>query len=262
MMSTEDLLGLLIPAMFLGMLAIETMGTGRRWPDARLWRLKGLGFFVVLMTINIVLPSLLPDGLAAHSLLPGRRLGLAGGIIVGFLALTLATTLLHRAYHHFEILWRWVHQLHHSPPRLDVAGAVLFTPQEIVLNVLVFQLVEVVILGIDPLAAAAVGTVAAFYGMFQHFNIATPQWLGYLIQRPESHGVHHRRGFHAYNYADFPLWDLLMGTFRNPREYRGEVGFEGGAGLRIAPLLVGRDANAPLYGAASRGSAHPLENPA
>ncbi len=261
-MGIEDLLGPLIPVLFFAMLGIETLGTGRRWPDVRHWRLKGLGFFVVLMAINIVLPSLLPPSVSAHSLVDGRRLGIAGGIGVGFLALTFASTLLHRAYHRFDPLWRWVHQLHHSPPRLDVAGAVLFTPQEIVLNVLLFQLVEVVILGIDPIAAAAVGTIAAFYGMFQHFNIATPQWIGYLIQRPESHGVHHRRGYHAYNYADFPVWDLLMGTFRNPTRYLGDVGFEGDAATRIAPMLIGRDANAALYGPASRGSRDPFTNPA
>jgi sterol desaturase/sphingolipid hydroxylase (fatty acid hydroxylase superfamily) len=261
-MGPEDILGLLIPISFFTMLAIETLGTGRRWPDVRHWRLKGLGFFVLLMAINIVLPSLLPDSLAAHSLLDGRRLGVGGGIGVGFLALTLAATLLHRAYHRFDLLWRWVHQLHHSPPRLDVAGSVLFTPQEIILNVLVFQLVEVAVLGIDPLAAAAVGTIAAFYGMFQHFNIRTPRWLGVLIQRPESHGVHHRKGVHAYNYADFPLWDMLMGTFRNPKQYLGEVGFEADAATRITPMLVGRDANAALYGPANRGSRDALANPA
>ena len=261
-MAAEDLLALLIPVCFFTMLAIEALGTGRRWPDLRFWRLKGLGFFAVLMAINIVLPTLLAPMLAGHSLLPGRRLGVAGGIVAGFLALTLAAALLHRAYHHFDLLWRWVHQLHHSPPRLDIPGSVLFTPQEIVLNVLLFQLVEVAILGIAPLAAAAVGTIAAFYGMFQHFNIATPQWLGYVIQRPESHGVHHRRGHHAYNYADFPVWDMLMGTFRNPKQYLGEVGFEGDAATRIAPMLVGRDANAPLYGPANRGSADPAANPA
>lgn len=261
-MSTEDLLGLLIPVSFFAMLGIEAFGTGRSWPDVRHWRLKGLGFFALLMAINIVLPGLLADNLGAHSLLPGQRLGVAGGILVGFLALTLATALLHRAYHRFDVLWRWVHQLHHSPLRLDVAGSVLFTPQEIVLNVLVFQLVEVVVLGLNPVAAAAVGTIAAFYGMFQHFNIHTPPWLGYLIQRPESHGVHHRRGHHQWNYADFPVWDMLMGTFRNPRDYLGEVGFEGDASARIAPMLLGRDANAAQYGPANRGTAESAANPA
>lgn len=261
-MAIEDILGLLIPSSFFVMLAIEACGTGRRWPDVRHWRLQGLGFFALLLAINIGLSSLVPTGTPEYSLVEGRRLGIAGGIVVGFAALTLVNALLHRAYHRFDFLWRWVHQLHHSPPRLDVAGSVLFTPQEIILNVLVFQLVENLILGIDPVAAAAVGTIAAFYGMFQHFNITTPTWLGYLIQRPESHAVHHRRGHHGYNYADLPLWDLLMGTFRNPRRFLGEVGFEGDAAMRMAPMLVGRDANRPLYGPGNRGSRDPQANPA
>ena len=37
-------------------------------------------------------------------------------------------------------------------------------------------------------------------------NVRTPQWLGYLVQRPESHSVHHQRGVHAYNYSDLPLF--------------------------------------------------------
>jgi sterol desaturase/sphingolipid hydroxylase (fatty acid hydroxylase superfamily) len=261
-MGPEDLIGSMIPLLFITMLGIEAVHARRTWPEVPHWRAKGFAFFVMLMTLNAVLPGLLPADLAAHSLLDGRRLGVAGGAVVGFLALTLATALLHRSYHHVDTLWRWVHQLHHSPPRLDVAGSVLFTPQEVVLNVMVFQLVEVGVLGIDPVAAAIVGTLAAFYGMFQHFNIRTPQWLGYVIQRPESHGLHHERGVHAYNYADFPLWDMLMGTFRNPRDHRGEVGFDDAAASRLVPMLLGRDANAPLYGPASRGSRHPQENPA
>jgi sterol desaturase/sphingolipid hydroxylase (fatty acid hydroxylase superfamily) len=104
--------------------------------------------------------------------------------------------------------------------------------------------------------------VAVFYSLFQHFNIRTPRWLGWLIQRPESHAVHHRRGLHAWNYSDLPLWDLLMGTCRNPRTFQGDVGFEGPAALALGPLLVGRDVNAGRYGPGNRGSSQPGTNPA
>ena len=33
-----------------------------------------------------------------------------------------------------------------------------------------------------------------FNAMFQHANVNTPHWLGYLIQRPESHNIHHALG--------------------------------------------------------------------
>jgi sterol desaturase/sphingolipid hydroxylase (fatty acid hydroxylase superfamily) len=51
--------------------------------------------------------------------------------------------------------------------------------------------------------------------VFQHANGDTPHGLGYLIQRPQSHAIHHQRGVHAFNYADLSLWDMVFGTFRN-----------------------------------------------
>jgi sterol desaturase/sphingolipid hydroxylase (fatty acid hydroxylase superfamily) len=261
-MNAEDLVTLMIPATYLVMLAIEQFGAGRPWPQIRFWRTKGIGFFVMLMTINAILPSLVPEQIARHHLLDGARLGVAGGAVFGYFVLSLANAALHRAYHRFDILWRYVHQLHHSPQRLDVSGAVLFTPLEVVNNVLVFLVVTVFVLGLDPAAAAIVGYIATFYGLFQHFNIRTPQWLGYLVQRPESHCVHHRRGFHAYNYSDLPVWDMLWGTFRNPKEFHGDVGFEREPSLRLGAMLIGKDANGFLYGPGNRGRSDPGTNPA
>ena len=103
-------------------------------------------------------------------------------------------------------------------------------------------------------SAALVGYVQAFHGMFQHWNVHTPRWLGYLIQRPESHCEHHRLGVHAFNYSDFPLWDLLSGTFRNPQHFEGACGFESPADRRMGAILAFRDVNRPLYGRASRGA--------
>jgi sterol desaturase/sphingolipid hydroxylase (fatty acid hydroxylase superfamily) len=44
-------------------------------------------------------------------------------------------------------------------------------------------------------------------------------WLGYFIERPESHSLHHQRGVHRHNDADLPVLDMLFGTFHNPREH-------------------------------------------
>ena len=67
----------------------------------------------------------------------------------------------------------------------------------------------------------------------------TPHWLGYLIQRPESHCVHHQRGRHRNNYSDLPLWDMLFGTFENPRAQPGPCGFAQEAEQQLGPMLVG-----------------------
>jgi sterol desaturase/sphingolipid hydroxylase (fatty acid hydroxylase superfamily) len=94
--------------------------------------------------------------------------------------------------------------------------------------------------GVSAEAAIVVNVLATLYGLFQHANIKTPHWLGYFIQRPESHSAHHERGVHARNYSDLPLWDMIFGTFHNPKTFDGQVGFYGGSSKRLLPLLAGR----------------------
>lgn len=76
---------------------------------------------------------------------------------------------------------------------------------------------------------------------FQHTNPRTPRWLGYLLQRPESHSVHHQRGVHRWNYSDLPLWDIVFGTFRNPKGFARQAGFHDGASAKILQMLAFRD---------------------
>ena len=98
-----------------------------------------------------------------------------------------------------------------------------------------------VVLGLSPEAAVLAGIWQVFNGMFQHGNIKTPAWLGYFIQRPEQHGVHHERGIHGFNYANLPLWDIVFGTFKNPREWEALAGFYTGSSKQGLRMLLGRD---------------------
>jgi len=63
----------------------------------------------------------------------------------------------------------------------------------------------------------------------------------YIVQRPESHSLHHGRGIHQYNYSDLPLFDILFGTFRNPKEFTSENGFYDGASAKLAQILIFKD---------------------
>ena len=78
----------------------------------------------------------------------------------------------------------------------------------------------------------------AFNAAFQHANIATPRWLGYLVQRPESHAVHHAQSVHHYNFSDLPLWDMVFGTFVNPEKADFAVGFWKGASAELGGMLT------------------------
>jgi len=242
-MKAEDLLGLLVPVTFIFFLVTEHLFPRRHYPPIRFWNLIGFGCLIMTGVITTVLPLLLPESWTRHHLFDGSGLSIVGGVLVGYPLTALGAALLHRAFHEYHPLWLLGHQLHHSPRRLDIPGAVFFHPIDIALQTLPATLVSVFVLGLDPVTAAAVGYVAAFYGMFQHWNVKTPRWLGYIIQRPESHGLHHELGVHARNYSDFPLWDILMGTFANPDSFDGEVGFAGDAPRRIGAMLAFQDVN-------------------
>ena len=89
------------------------------------------------------------------------------------------------------------------------------------------------------LVAVPATYIVTFCGLFQHWNVRTPRWIGYFIQRPESHCHHHQFNLHAYNYADLPLVDIIFGTFKNPVAFEGRVGFE--QKPAFAKMLVGID---------------------
>lgn len=253
-MEAVDLVALLVPLTYFAALATEARWPARKFPPQRGWRWIGVGFLILIATMGAVVPLLLPvQWMAAHRWLDGSGLGVVGGTVVGWIVLSFFSYLYHRTAHAWSPLWRVSHQIHHSPQRVDVSGSALFHPFEMVVQVLLQLFVTMLVLGLDPLAAALTGVVAAFYGIFQHWNVRTPRWLGYVIQRPEAHCLHHERGVHARNYADFPLWDMLFGSFENPREFAGACGFDAPADRRMAAMLAWRDVNEDLYGSGSLG---------
>jgi sterol desaturase/sphingolipid hydroxylase (fatty acid hydroxylase superfamily) len=235
---------MLIPITFLFFLITERLFPRRQYPPIKFWNLIGFACLIMTGVITTLLPLMLPASTTQYHLIDASRLGFIGGVLVAYPLTALGSALLHRAFHEFHPLWLLGHQLHHSPRRLDIPGSVYFHPVDIALQTAPTTLVSVFVLGLSPVTAAAVGYVSAFYGMFQHWNVKTPRWLGYIIQRPESHGLHHELGIHGRNYSDFPLWDMLMGTFVNAETFDGEVGFAGDAADRRAAMLLFRDVNA------------------
>ena len=96
--------------------------------------------------------------------------------------------------------------------------------------------------GLGPEAAAGAVALSGLAELVYHWNVRTPYWLGYFIQRPESHCVHHQEGIHHYNFSDLPLWDMLFGTFRNPRNWQARCGF-GAKEHQFVAMLAGKDLN-------------------
>jgi len=149
------------------------------------------------------------------------------GDIAGALCATLATAVVayavHRLMHVVNPLWR-IHKLHHSARRVDTLGFSYAIPLDLALPALLTSFVAG-LLGVSPLASTIAAYVLFTSALFGHLAIATPHWLGPIIQRPEAHTLHHARDVHAYNYG-LPIVDLVFGTYRNPREFADRVGFD------------------------------------
>ncbi len=240
----EAILHAAVPITFVTLLVIERAFPAREQPVVRFWLVRGVAFFALTAAITSIPPALFAKLLAPYAPIHLDTLPVPIAGVLAFLLADLVHYGVHRLEHTWSWLWRWTHQLHHAAERIDVAGAAIFHPFELLVFAVLGTIVSVS-LGLAPEAAALAGTLSAFAGMFQHLNVRTPQWLGYLIQRPEAHSIHHARGVHAYNYGNVTWWDLAFGTFRNPVRFTGPAGFWDGASRKLVPMLVGRDVTAP-----------------
>jgi sterol desaturase/sphingolipid hydroxylase (fatty acid hydroxylase superfamily) len=243
----EDLVMLAVLVSYVAFIVLDFVRPARTFTKVRFWRLKGLAFFIISMGLGMVLPFVWAGFVERNALLNLSGLGTLGGAAVGFVVMQLFAYWWHRLMHSVDFLWKWFHQMHHSAERVDIFGAMYFHPLDIAGFTAVQSLVLGLLLGVSAPAAALAGAVALFYSLFQHANLRTPRWMAAFIQRPEAHALHHGRGIHAYNYADFPLWDVLFGTFRNPATWQGPAGFYDGGSQRVGAMLIGRNiSEAPL----------------
>jgi len=160
---------------------------------------------------------------------------------LGYVIITFVFYWWHRARHDLSFLWRWLHQVHHSPQRIEVITSFYKQPIEIMTNGLITSSILFWLVGLDPWASSQAILLTGLAELFYHWNVKTPYWLGFIIQRPESHCVHHQQDHHRQNYADLPLWDMLFGTFHNPRDWDALCGFAGDAERELGALLIGKE---------------------
>lgn len=154
----------------------------------------------------------------------------------------------HRVRHESQLFWRLCHQMHHSPRRIELLTSFYKHPVEITINSALTSGIVFGLMGCSLRAAAIYTVIIAVAEYFYHWNIRTPHWLGWIIQRPESHRVHHQRDRHTMNYADLPFIDWIFGTLENPKKRVAKCGFDPRREARFEEMLAFRDVNksAPL----------------
>lgn len=236
-----DPISLIILAGYAAIMLWELLAPAKPLPKVSGWRLKGLTAFAIFFYLSTYLPLIWDQYLAPYQLFDLTGLGAWGGAAAALLVYELGVYLWHRTMHASDVLWRTFHQMHHSAERLDTYGAFWFSPLDMIGFTAVGSLCLVLVVGVTPQAATIFILTTTFFAIFQHANVRTPRWMGYLIQRPESHSVHHARGMHYYNFSDLPIFDMLLGTFRNPKRHVELTGFYDGASARVGDMLLFRD---------------------
>jgi sterol desaturase/sphingolipid hydroxylase (fatty acid hydroxylase superfamily) len=240
----ETILSILIPVTFLALFALERLFPARPLPKVSWWVLKGFIGFVLFGVANTFVPAFIAEQMTKRVTPVNLQFLGLGGTLVVLVASDVVSYWVHRFLHRVHFVWRWTHQMHHSAERLDIPGGVYFHPLDIAVQIGV-PTVFVALLGVTADAAALAGFIGFLLAMFQHLNVKTPRWLGYLILRPEQHSIHHQRGVHAYNYGNFAFMDLVFGTFRNADGFSAEQGFWDGASAKVGSMLIGRDVGEP-----------------
>lgn len=149
----------------------------------------------------------------------------------------------HVLRHKNKFFWYFTHQFHHSPERIEVITAFYKHPFEIILNSVIISFLVYPVLGISIEGNSWLSIYSALGEYIYHMNIKTPYWLGYIIQRPESHIIHHERDkLNCYNYSDLPILDILGGTFKNaPKNKEYLSGFSKNAETKISAMLFFKD---------------------
>jgi sterol desaturase/sphingolipid hydroxylase (fatty acid hydroxylase superfamily) len=131
---------------------------------------------------------------------------------------------------------------------VDIPSALVAHPLDVITSTTLSIFVTAFLLGLDSRAVDIVGVLQFFIALFPHWNVSTPNWVGYFIQRPEEHILHHQRGVHAGNYSDWPFWDKVFGTYRHPVEEPVQVGYERAGFWEQLKMLAFVDVNAGGYG--------------
>lgn len=191
-------------------------------------------FFVGEMTWNVLFQSWALVNLRQH-FAPWL-----GGLLAYFVW-TFCIYWWHRWRHENDFLWRIFHQLHHSPSRLESVTAFFLHPIDYASHAILSTFVTYLVLGLDREAAIYFLVYSTVVKYFIHANIRVPRWIGYFIQTPDMHRVHHEYGKHRNNYADFVCWDMMFGTYQNPHSPVVSCGFDPSSEKKFIAMLRWRD---------------------
>lgn len=206
---------------------IERIKPGWNLPEVPTWTIRVFGVNFIQLGVVILAGYTWEKWLSSFSIF--NLSDYVNPYLGGFIAYFFATFIFywwHRWRHEFDFLWPRFHQFHHSPQRLEVVTSFYKHPLEMTVNSIIGSLLVFSTLGLSVEAGAIYTLFTALGEFFYHTNIKTPQWIGYIFQRPEMHRIHHEYDKHTNNYGDIVWWDMLFGIYSNLKYFESTCGFD------------------------------------
>jgi sterol desaturase/sphingolipid hydroxylase (fatty acid hydroxylase superfamily) len=234
-----------IVAMYAILIIWESLLPARKLIEIRYWKLRGIAAFVFLFFLFSYIPVFINSAFEEYRFFDLSFAGMLTGTLIGVLLYELGAYFWHRQLHRSEFLWKAFHRMHHSSKRIDTFDAFFFSPLYMTGWTVLSSVCFLLILGLNAHAITATLLITNFLSIFQHANIHTPRWLGYVLQRPESHMVHYAKNNNCSNYSNLPLFDILFGTFINPPTHTQGSRYYTGASYRTREMFLGKDVSRP-----------------
>lgn len=243
-LSKSDL-NFMIPLVVLigvGFIIVERLWPANDLPRVRAWYPRVI-LLNVLQAGLVVLAGITWDRwLAQASLFRLQdQMGTVPQAIIAYIVSSFIYYWWHRWRHTSDFWWNICHQMHHSPQRIEILTTFYKHPVEVTLNSILSAAIVYALLGISIPAAAIYTLLTAVAEFLYHWNVRTPIWLGPIFQRPESHRIHHKRNYHTNNYGDLPIFDIMFGTYENPKQRVPECGFTTDREDRFDDILAFRN---------------------
>jgi len=225
-----------------GCFFLERLIPGWKLPPVKTWPLRVILINIIQLGIVTLAGFTWERWLSSWSIfhLSKHVSPLVGGMLAYFIA-TFIFYWWHRWRHEVDILWLLFHQIHHSPQRIEVITSFYKHPGEMFVNSVLGSIIVYTILGLNLEAGAFYTACTALGEFFYHTNVKTPQWVGYFFQRPEMHRIHHQYNRHKNNYGDIVWWDMLFGTYENPKTFDSTCGFDDPKEQRLLHMLTYND---------------------
>ena len=232
-------------AIAVGCFILERAIPGWTLPAVRTWPVRVVLINAVQLGVVVVAGVTWERWLSSSSLFHlSAHYGPVLGGCLAYFAATFVFYWWHRWRHEVNLLWRLLHQIHHSPQRIEVITSFYKHPGEMIVNSLIGSVLVYAVLGLSVEAGAIYTACTAIGEFIYHTNVKTPRWMGYFFQRPKMHRILHQHGRRRNNYGDIVWWDMLFGTYENPATFTATSGFDDSREQRVCDMLLYRDVHA------------------